>query len=400
MGGEHDDMAASKPRDYRIISADGHTIEPPGMWERYLPSRFHAQAPRVVKDPEGGDAWEVVPGQPAMPIGLVANRGEWGRRYEDNSWFGTSYENMRQGAFDGAKRLEEQDIDGVDAEVLFPSQRTMAAFMAQPDPAYHLAGLDAYNQWMQEEFSAADPERLIGLYQMPGVDIESSLMRVKEAKSVGAKGVILSALPSGNPTLSRDDDPFWAAVEEAGLPVHIHAGLKHAGLAAAGEVPVARSADHEVQFAIPSMELMGGAVAEFSGMFAKMIYSGMFDRFPGLQIVMAECGAGWVPHCLEHMDDHWWRNRVWSESQLEHLPSFYFHRNWKVTFIREPFAVQNRGWLGVENMLWSNDYPHHRHDWPYSRRIIEETMAGVPPREKFEMVCGNAMKLYGLGTSA
>ena len=130
--------------------------------------------------------------------------------------------------------------------------------------------------------------------------------------------------------------------------------------------------------------------------FAKMIYSGIFDRYPGLQMVMAECGAGWVPHCLEHMDDHWWRNRVWSKSSLKRLPSEYFRQNWKSSFIREPFAVQNRGWFGVENLLWSNDYPHHRHDWPYSRRIIEESMAGVDPLDKYKMVCGNALELYRL----
>ncbi|MFP6655549.1 MAG: amidohydrolase family protein [Myxococcota bacterium] len=390
------DLPREKKRRYQIISADGHTIEPPTMWECYLPSRYHDRMPKLVKDPEGGDAWEVVPGQPVMPIGLVTNRGEWGRRYEDNSWFGTSYDNMRQGAFDGAARLEEQAIDGVDAEVLYPSQRTMAAFMSQPDPGYHLAGLDAYNQWMWEEFSAADRNRLIGLYQMPGVDIESSLMRLKEAKSLGAKGVIISALPSGNKELSEEDDPFWAAAEEAELPIHIHAGLKHAGLAASGEIPKVRSADHAIEFAVPSMELMGGAVAEFSGAFAKMIYSGLFDRYPNVQFVMAECGAGWIPHCIEHMDDHWWRNRVWSKSSLKELPSYYFHRNWKATFIREPFAIQNRAWFGVDNLLWSNDYPHHRHDWPYSRRIIEESMAGVDPIDKFKMICGNAQALYGL----
>ena len=390
-------MAAQKKHTYNVISCDGHTIEPPHMWETYLPSKFHAQMPRLVKDPEGGDAWEVVPGEPVMPIGLVTNSGEWGKRYEDNSWFGTTYESMRQGAFDGKARLDEQDIDGVDAEVLYPSQRTMAAFMAQGDSEYHLAGVDAYNQWMWEEFSAADRTRLIGLYQIPGVDIETSVARLREAKRLGSRGVIISALPSGNADLSSDDDPFWEAAEEEGLPVHIHSGLEHAGAAEVKETRKLRSDSHEVEFGVPNLQLMGGAVAGFSGMLAKMIYSGMFDRFPSLQMVMAEAGAGWVPHCVEHMDDHWWRNRIWSESVLSELPSYYFQNNWKAGFIREPFAVQNRHWFGVENLMWSNDYPHHRHDWPYSRRVIEETMAGVPQDEKFKMVCGNAMSLYGLG---
>ena len=382
---------------YRIISADGHTIEPPYMWERFLPKKYHGQIPRLVKDPKGGDAWELVPGQPVMPIGLVTNEGEFGKRYEDNSWFGTTYESMRQGAFDGKARLDEQDYDSISAEVLYPSQRTMAAFMAQPDDEYHVAGVDAYNQWMWEDFSAADRSRLIGLYQIPGVDVATAVDRLKQAKKLGARGVIISTLPSGNKDLSDEDEPFWAAAEENELPVHIHAGLRHAGAAAMGEIPKVRAAKPQVEFATPTLQLMGGAVAEFSGMFSKMIYSGMFDRYPKLQMVMAECGAGWIPHCIEHMDDHWWRNRVWSESKIKHLPSHYFHNNWKASFIREPFAVQNRGWFGVENLLWSNDYPHHRHDWPYSRRIIAESMAGVDPADQYRMICGNALELYRLG---
>jgi predicted TIM-barrel fold metal-dependent hydrolase len=137
-------------------------------------------------------------------------------------------------------------------------------------------------------------------------------------------------------------------------------------------------------------------VAGISDTLARMIYSEMFDRFPGLKLVLAETGAGWIPHFLEHMDDHWWRNRVWTGSQLKLLPSEYFRRNALVTFIREPFAVLNRHSIGVDNMMWSNDYPHHRNDWPYSRRIIEESFLNVPAEEKQRMICRNALTLYKL----
>ena len=90
-----------------------------------------------------------------------------------------------KGAYQGKARLEEQDFDGVDAEVLFPSQRTMGAFMAQEDDDYHLAGLEAYNTWMHDEFMAADPERLIGLAQMPGVDTATAVKWLRDAKAAG-----------------------------------------------------------------------------------------------------------------------------------------------------------------------------------------------------------------------
>jgi uncharacterized protein len=381
---------------YRIISADGHVIEPPDLWQRYLPSRFHSRMPRLVKDPLGGDAWELVPGAPPMPLGLVTNAGEWGKRYEDNAWYGWSYDDIRAGAFDGKERLLEQDIDGVDAEVIYPSQRTMGTFMAQEDDDYHLAGLEAYNTWLATDFNAVDPSRLLGLAQMPATDTTTAVKWLREAKAAGFRGVILSAYPSGGAELSADDDPFWEAAEQEAMPVHIHSGLTHAGKRKAGAGAALQTA--KAQFgALPGLQQMGGAVAGASEWLSRFIFSGMFDRFPALQMAAVECGAGWLPHFLEHMDDHWWRNRVWTKSTLRELPSEYFRRNWKVTFIREPFAVQTRHWIGVKNLMWSTDYPHHRHDWPYSRRVIEESFLGVPDDEKHAMVCGNAVDFYNLG---
>jgi uncharacterized protein len=381
---------AAATREYRIISTDGHTIEAPDMWERFLPSEFHDRMPRLVKDPKGGDAWELVPGASPMPLGLVTTTGQWGKRYEDNEWYGATYDTIRKGAFDGKERLVEQDIDGVDAEVLFPSQRTMATFMAQEDDDYHRAGVEAYNAWMKQDFAAADPSRLIGLAQMPACGIDDALRAIRDAKAEGFRGVICSGYPSGGAALSADDDAFWAEAESLGLPVHIHSGLSQAGKRKAGAAAKVASRG------TPGLQGMGGEVGGASRFMSEFIYSGMFDRFPGLQVVAVECGIGWIPTFLEHMDDHWWRNRVWTQSPLKMLPSEYFRRNWKATFIREPFAVAVRHWIGVRNMMWSTDYPHHRHDWPYSRRIIEESMGGVPADERHLMICGNAVELYGL----
>jgi predicted TIM-barrel fold metal-dependent hydrolase len=363
------------------------------MWTKYLPKKFHDRAPKLVKDAKGGDAWELVPGTPPMPLGLVTNAGQYGKRYEELEWYGSTYDSILKGSYEGKARVEEQDFDGVDAEVLFPSQRTMGAFMAQDDDDYHLAGLEAYNTWMHDEFMAASPERLIGLAQMPGVDIQTSVKWLRDAKAAGYKGVIISAYPSGNPTLSEEDDAFWEVAEEEQMPVHIHSGLRQAGGRTAGSFKkAAASAGRAIGLAE-----MGGPVGDASGFMSKFIYSGIYDRFPQLQCVAVECGAGWVPHFLEHMDDHYWRNRTWTKTTLKMTPSQYFRRNWKVTFIREPFAVATRHWIGVDNLMWSTDYPHHRHDWPYSRRIVEESMGGVPDNERARMCCENARELYRLG---
>jgi predicted TIM-barrel fold metal-dependent hydrolase len=378
----------------QIISSDSHNMEPPHMWQKFLDKKYQGKAPRLVKDSKGGDAWEFVKGAPPMPIGLVTNQGEWGRRYEENDWEGSTYDSIRQGAFDGKKRLEEQAIDGISAEVIFPSQRTMGVFMAQEDDGFHLAGLEAYNQWLHEEFTAPDRSRLIGLAQMPAVGTAEAVKALKQAKKLGFRGVIISGWPSGNDMLSPADDPFWAAAEEDDMPVHIHVGLPQSGKRKKGAAATTSLGVPDGQSALVKM---GGEVGNASAWMSRMIYSEMFDRFPRLIVVAAETGAGFVPHMLEHMDDHWWRNRVWTGSKLKMTPSEYWRRNWRVGFIREPFAVLNRHCIGVENMMWANDYPHHRHDWPYSRRVIEESFLNVPTAERHMLIYGNAKKLYKLG---
>ena len=88
-------------REYRLISADGHMVEPPDMWTKYLPKKFHDRAPKLVKDEKGGDAWQLVPGTAPMPLGLVTNAGTFGKRYEELEWFGATYDTILQGSFVG-----------------------------------------------------------------------------------------------------------------------------------------------------------------------------------------------------------------------------------------------------------------------------------------------------------
>jgi len=97
-------------RQYHLISADGHVVEPPDMWTKYLPKKFHDRAPKLVKDQKGGDAWELVPGTPPMPLGLVTNAGPYGKRYEDLEWFGSTYDTILQGSFQGKARLEGRGV--------------------------------------------------------------------------------------------------------------------------------------------------------------------------------------------------------------------------------------------------------------------------------------------------
>ena len=102
-----------------------------------------------------------------------------------------------------------------------------------------------------------------------------------------------------------------------------------------------------------------------------------------------------MPYLLGEMDDRYRRNRYWTNVNLELMPSQYFRRNWLLGFIRDPYGVQNRHAVGIENMLWASDFPHHINDWPNSRWLINEMSPGVPAEEKRKIFCENAGRLYG-----
>jgi predicted TIM-barrel fold metal-dependent hydrolase len=111
---------------------------------------------------------------------------------------------------------------------------------------------------------------------------------------------------------------------------------------------------------------------------------------------MIEIGVGWLPHFLEQLDDRYWRNRSWGQLPISEPPSYYWYRNMSATFITDRAGLKLRHEAGVDNIMWSTDYPHHGNDWPYSRKVIDETFAGIPADEKTKIIGGNAVRIFNL----
>lgn len=371
-------------REYRIVSADSHVLEPPHIWTTYLPKKFHDKAPRVVPDGEGGEAWQFAPDVAPAPIGIYASAG---RAHDDIRWTGVTFAGANQGNFCAEPRLEEQDADGIDAEVLFGSARMMSHFYSDPDPEFQLAGVRAYNDWLCEEFVQQAPDRLVGLACMPALGVEASIREMERALAKGCRGVWLNTFPSAGPTIRPEDDPFWDAAQSLGVAVHFH-------------VRAMRKINKPKPKGVRGDDLTGLANVGAADMITDMpeiISSGVHDRFPKLTFVSVEAGSGWIPYILEQLDDRWERNKSWLPVKLQHQPSFYYRRNWRSTFMIDHYAVRNRDVLGVENLMWATDYPHHGCDWPHTREVADELFRGVPADERQKMCAGNAVKLYGLG---
>jgi predicted TIM-barrel fold metal-dependent hydrolase len=214
---------------------------------------------------------------------------------------------------------------------------------------------------------------------------------VAEVQRVAALGGKSLQLPVFPPEVGLPDyfneryDPLFALVEETGLPICCHIGLN------------TNLDDLSRRDPTPNKGVMvpvtGLLTAEAFGMW---IMGGVFERFPRLKVVFVEPGLTWVAWWIHIVDDMKLR-QGYQYPAITELPSFYFHRNVALTFIEEAIALQRlRDVIGVENMLWSTDFPHPVTSWPNSQRIIEEQFAGVPADERELILSGNAARIWNL----
>ena len=382
----------------RIVDADCHILEPPDIWKNHLGSKWQEKAPKLVKDYQGGDAWLTAVGGQPDPIGLVSTPG---MPFDKFRWYGVTYEEARAGCYNGAERLKDMDIDGVSAEVLFPPQRTMSHFLGDDDEDFVLAGVEAYNSFLFDEFCAPDPKRLIGMAQIPSIGIDSAIDGLRKAKARGAKGVRHLQLAGRQRRALGRRRPVLGGGgrrRSAGHDPHQH----HQSQAAHGR-PQGNgrggSQLYDMSSEATRAKAIGGMSHVFSmatGCMTDLIFTGVFERFPELQVCWIETGVGWIPHFLECLDDRWWRNRVWGDLPLTEPPSFYWYRNNAASFIIDHTGVELRNRVGVDNMMWSSDYPHHGNDWPYSRRTIEDMMGSVAEDERARISGGNATRIWRL----
>lgn len=392
-----------------IVDADTHILEPPDIWSNWLAKHYLDRAPQLVKDEEGGDAWLFAGSTDPDPIGLTATPG---KPYDEFRWTGVTYEEARAGCYNGAERLKDMDLDGIDVALVFPPQRTIGHFLGDEDDDFVRAGIDAYNNFLFEEFCGPDRRRLVGLAQMPSTGIDDAVDALRKAAARGFKGVVISSWPSGGDSLSDGDDPFWAAAVDTGLPVCIHINVisrsarqagRRAGMTAANAAAQAAGKNKDSQLYGGSTRANAKAVGGLAGVFSmvpsvisQLIFTGTFERFPALQIPLIETGVGWIAHFVEQMDDRYWRNRSWGDLPITEPPSTYWYRNLSASFITDRAGLATRHAVGVDNMMWSTDYPHHGNDWPYSRKVIEETMAHLPAEEKAKIIGGNAARIFDL----
>jgi uncharacterized protein len=365
-----------------LVDSDSHINEPPDLWTSRLPAKFKDRAPRM-EHFEQGDAW-VLEGV-KDPINFGSNAAAGIPLNERSAWI--RWEDIRPGGYDPKARLLEMDVDLVDAAVLYPTPRISHLMIANPDPEFHLAMVQAYNDWLSE-YAEHDPSRLGGIMLIPNRGVDAA---VKEIERVidrpGMVGALLGCYPHGDLDLSAEDDPVWQAIAERDVPLHIHVALVN---------------EYPSDIYAPGMITQGMIQGylrfrDVPGRMLQFLEGGVFDRVPNLNIVLAEVDAGWVPYVKEQVDNRVLRRELGTEMRGRRMPSAVIEEHFYYTYITDHFAVRNRNYVGVDRLMWSSDFPHGGSDWPGSVRVIHADFADVPAWERDLILAGNAQRLYRFG---
>jgi predicted TIM-barrel fold metal-dependent hydrolase len=382
-------------RKYRYFSADSHFESLPETWTHRVPAKFRDRAPRRIKLADGRDAI-VEEGQPLEYRGTNLFAG---KSPEEFNPIHLSFEGSI-GAGSPEQRIREQEADGIDGELLFASEARNPKIK---DREAFLAIIRAFNDYFIEEYCAVDPDRLIGVAVMPDIGADENIAEMKRCKEKGFKAVRLHTFPSGKSTPTAEDDNFYAAALDLGMPITIHTSFprrtdeRDVYLMKYPKDPQGeeRPFDFLQRFARQGIYHCGAVEA------TQLIFTGVFDRFPKLRIYWAENNIGWIPYFYQQMDQTYKVNCHWAEKllglpKLKQLPSDYLreHAHWGV--FDDPVGIQLRHMVGVDKIMWSTDFPHIVTRWPKSLELVEGQFAGVPENERNAMLAGNAVKFFHL----
>jgi predicted TIM-barrel fold metal-dependent hydrolase len=370
-------------------SCDSHLVEARDVFVG-LESKLGTRAPRVERGFKGrpGD-WLLLPGSFPVPVGRF---GIAGHRLDDpatQELIARGYDGLNPGVADPHLRLKDQERDGIVGEVMYPSLN-MVTFTLEDREVVHEV-FRRHNDYCIDYCSVA-PERLIAIGCLPLPDVDEALLELKRAASRGVKGfAIPCAAPIDKPYRHADYDPFWEVASDLGVPLtmHIFTGVTwDMGLPA--------------HWGAPGTSIKGYTLAHTSvcNTVTDLICGGVVERFPGLRFVVAEFETGWLAHFLQRLDHATYRTPHEAVDYLKLKPSEYFRRNFHVTFEDDLAGILTRELIGVDCMLWGNDYPHHDSIWPHSIEILDRILARVPDDERRKLVWDNVIRLYDIDEKA
>jgi predicted TIM-barrel fold metal-dependent hydrolase len=388
----------------RIVDLDAHVVEPPDVWSSRLPARLREAGPHIAYMPGGvpklvGSSYVEAPGTDGPDVAwwcyedhrasIKRTIAAAGFQPEEVQLRGVTYDEMRPGCWSVPDRVNDMDANGVEAQLCFPNYPRFCGqqFLWGKDRELARLCVEAYNDWMVEEWCGTSGGRLLPLCLVPLWDADLAAAEVRRNAARGVRAVAFSELPTflDLPSIySGYWDPFFAACQETGTVIGMHVG-------SGTKTPVTSP---DAPDAVPATIIFGNSV----GGLTDYLFSGVLHRYPNLKLMFAECQIGWIPYLLERADDVWATHRGWSGSQTfcPEVPSSYYYRQITSCFFKDPVGVALLDRVGEGNVVFETDYPHQDGTWPHSRDAAREQFGHLPQVTVNRIARGNAIALLGL----
>ena len=371
--------------DYPILDADAHVNEPPDTWQARVPAKLRERAPKVVHT-DDGDMWSFDDGKSLRPVGLTATAGLSYLQYRPSRAVVRDHA-CRLVRHQGAPRRHGCRRDLAPGAVPERHARSARRSTATSRSSSRRASARTTTGSSSSARGRRAGSSAQAILSTTGVD--AAIAETERAIGLGHRGVVISAFPNGTLDPAPEDDRFWAFAQEADIPVAVHIG---SFLKAVTSVPP-----------LDSLAFMGVAGASKAGahtlpVVCDLIFSGIFERFPSLKLLLVEANIGWIPTLLEQVDDMYLRYRWFTNGveQMPTMPSRIFHRNFWATFMVDTVGIELRHRLNVDHLMWSTDYPHTGTEWPNNRISIERNFRGVERETVKKMLHDNCRTLYKL----
>jgi predicted TIM-barrel fold metal-dependent hydrolase len=378
-----------------LISVDDHVLEPPGLWRDRIAAKDRDRAPHQVID--GDMEFWVYDGKRYPSSGLSAVAG---KKKEEFSPEPVTYAEMRPGCYDSKARIEDMDRAGILASLCFPTVTRFCGqlFMEASDRDFGFVCLQAYNDWMIEDWCGAAPGRYIPLILIPMWDPALAAKEMERCAARGATAFAFSENPAplGLPTIhdaSRYWDPVMAAASDLEMVCSMHVG-------SSSQVP-------QIAPDSPFMANLAWGAVRTSGAMLSWLFSGMFTKFPNLKIALSEGEIGWMPYFLERAEQVLDKQRFWVQRGvkfMEHATTdvdlntidirALFRDHVFGCFIDDKHGIASIDEIGADNIMCETDYPHSDSTWPDCIGVVKELIDHLPPETQYKILRGNAERLY------
>ena len=373
------------------IDADGHILEPPDMWERYLEPRFRHLALRIVRDSDGLEELEIggrrssvsTHGMPSL-LGVMGAPDLMTIALDPER---TYVSEAAYGSMDPADRVHLLDAEGLDAAVLYPTLGLLWEAELD-DPELSQAYTRAYNRWICE-FCADSSGRLIPVAHISLSDPDAAAQELERAVSEGARGCFVLPFTHAHQPLGHPDhDRVFAAAQDLDVVFAIHPGFEPDW--AKGERFTGKSWTEDRLQLLESVRGGDGVRHQFATLFDLAV----FDRFPRLKILVLESGGGWVGHFMDRMDAVYGHTPIGVGMKLKDKPSSYFReRCWVSCDPDERSIAPLMQRYGATQFLWASDYPHADHSPDYLQDL-ESLARELPELDRKYFLGGNARALF------